>query len=180
MSDGFILKTQARFTSKVAEYKRSLVRELNSINFTINRSFQDNRAVINEFCLNKVSEMSKNIDTLIGFSKDVLVMILNYQEDLAKEGFGDDKTELFKRNIEDLDNYRRIQVEAMHTRPIHTKDRIMKMNSLWKQLCELKEASEIVFADEPETKALFSLPWAPPKSDGDEEIHIHQDQSDSA
>ncbi len=42
------------------------------------------------------------------------------------------------------------------------------MNSLWKQLGELKEVSEIIFADDPEIKALFALPKPSPKSHDDE------------
>ncbi len=170
MSDGFILKTQARYTSKVEQCKGELIRELNSIDFIIKRAFPHDTAVINEFHLNKISEMSKSIDSFIGFSKDVLVMILNYTMELAVEGFTDDKMALFKTKIEELDNHRRMQVEVMHTRPIHTKDRITKMNGLWKQLCELKDVSDIIFTDEPEIKALFALPWTSTKSSGEEVV----------
>jgi len=67
----------------------------------------------------------------------------------------------------------------MHTRPLYTKDRIMKMNQLWKQLGELKEASDIIFADELEIKALFALPKASTRSsDDEEENEINLDEDD--
>jgi len=179
ISDGFILKTQVRHTNKVEEHKGELVRELASIDFTVKRAFAQDPSIVNEFRLNKISEMSKNIDSLIGFSKDVHVMIQNYQTELIAEGFTNDKTDHFKKKIEDLDKLRRIQVEAMHTRPLYTKDRIMKMNQLWKQLGELKEASDIIFADELEIKALFALPKASTRSsDDEEENEINLDEDD--
>ncbi len=100
----------------------------------------------------------------------------NYQTELAAEGFNDDKTVLFKNKIEELDKHRRVKVEAMHTRPIHTKDRITKMNGLWKQLCELKEASDIIFADEIEIRTLFTLPKASSKNHDDEESEHVEDE----
>ncbi len=158
MSDAFILKRQATHTSKLEEQKSTIVRELSGIEVIVKRGFHDNQAVINEFRLNKIHEAAKNIDTLTGFSKDVVVMIKNYQAELTVEGFDITKTEAFQNSITELDTLRRNQMEAIHTRPIHTKDRIQKMNVLWQQLCELKDVSEIIFANEPELKALFALP----------------------
>jgi len=174
MSDAFILKQQATLTSKVEEHKSDVVRDLASIEFIVKRAFPGNSAVINEFRLNKSVEMARNIDSLIGFCKDVHIMIENHQTELASEGFTDVKADLFKAKVEKLDKHRRLQVEAMHTRPIHTKDRITKMNDLWKQLCELKEASDIIFADEHEIKTLFALPKTANKSSDEEDEVIDE------
>ncbi len=169
MSDAFILKSQARHTSKVESMKEELSQELHTINFVVNRTFTNDKAIVNEFRLNKTAEMSKNIDSFIGFSKDVHLMVGNYATELALEGLTTEKVDFFLSKINELDKQRRLQVEAIHTRPIHTKDRIQKMNILWKQLWELRDASEIIFANEPEIKALFALPKAPNKQDDNDE-----------
>ncbi len=169
MSDAFILKRQARQTSIVEEHKNSLVRELNTVEFNVKRTFPNDPSIVNEFRLNKISEIAKNIDSLIGFSKDVHVMVQNYQEELTSEGYSNQKAVVLKNKIEELDKHRRVQVEAMHTRPLHTKDRITKMNILWQQLCELKEASDLIFADEEEIRSLFALPKASVKNHDEED-----------
>ncbi len=171
-SDAFILKTQAMQTSKLEQYKSELSLDLHSIDFIVKKVFIDDEAVIKEFRLNKIYEVAKSPDSLIGFSKDVLVMAKNYKEELATEGLTDEKIVELKDKIEKYDKQRRVQVEAMHTRPLHTKDRIQKMNNLWSQLCELRDASDIIFANDPELKALFALPKAHAKSEEHDEDGI--------
>ncbi len=170
MSDAFILKTQAKETAKVNDHKKSLLKSLGQIDFIVNIIFANNKTVKNEFRLNKRTEFSSNSDKFIGYAKDVLVMIENYKEDLLAGGLREEIITDIVIEIQDLDAQRRIQIETIQSRPLFTKERIEKMNDLWKQLGEIKTAASFVFEDQPELRSLFDLPKASSKSTDEDDI----------
>ncbi len=160
MSDAFILKSQAKETSDVKGAMQELIKNLKKISFNVESAFIDNKVVLDEFRLNRISKFSKNTDTLIGFTKDVLITVERYRDELAAEGLNDTIIATTKEKLEKLDFQRREQIEKIQTRPLRTKERIDSMNVLWKHLVELRDASNFLFDEQPEIMALFALPKA--------------------
>ncbi len=158
LSDGFILKSQARETAEVKDISDQLEKSLKKLSFNVKSCFIDDPKIINEFRLNRISEFSKNPDRFIGFTKDVLVMVDKYKGDLLKEGLKEETLMIISAQQEELDLQRREQIEAIQSRPVHTRERIDTMNNLWKHLVELRDASDIVFDGQEEIRVLFELP----------------------
>ncbi len=170
MSDGFILKIQAKETAKVADLKDNLQKSLGQVDFVVNMVYENNPTVKNEFRLNKRNEFSSNNDKFIGYSKDVLVTVNNYKEELHAGGLREETITNIVTGIQELDVQRRKQIEAIQSRPIHTKDRIDKMNDLWKHLVAIKTAAHDIFEDQPEIRSLFDLPKASTKSSDEDDL----------
>lgn len=160
LSDAFILKSQALATSRVDETSKKLEKNLNKVRFVVKSRFSGVKKILGEFRFNKLSEIAQHADQFIGYSKDVLIMVDKYKTELIDEGLKEDLITDIVSLIEELDCRRREQIEAIASRPVHTTNRIDTMNILWKTLVDIRDAANIIFADQPEIKALFQLPKA--------------------
>ncbi len=158
LSDAFILKSQALATAKAEEASKVLVKSIGKIKFAVNSRFSDDSGIMAEFRLDKLGELSKSVDKFIGYSKDVLVVVDKYKVELAEEGLKQEQVDQIKLQITTLDTKRREQVQAIQSRPVHTKNRIDAMNALWLMLVDIRNVADNIFADQPEIRSLFQLP----------------------
>ncbi len=175
LSDAFILKSQALATSRVDETSKELEKSLNKVRFVVKLRFSGVKKIMGEFRFNKLAEIAPHADKFIGYSKDVLIMIEKYKAELIDEGLKADLIMDINGLIEDLDNRRREQIEAIASRPVHTTNRIDTMNELWKALVEIRDAANITFADQPEIRALFQLPKQSRSSSEEESGEVSED-----
>lgn len=157
-SDEFFVSHQAKETDTVQKAKKSLLRELKILSFCVMDQYRDDPVVLNEFQLDNLSRKSRNVDTFIGFAKDVLVTADTYKEGLLKSGMTAEGLVRIANAGDTLDFHRREQVEMMKSRPGVTQDRIEKVNALWRELSKMSKAANIIFFNNPEISALFALP----------------------
>ncbi len=169
-SDGFILKEQAKETSDVKEITKKLEKSLRKVSFNVKDYFEYKPSIIKEFRLSAISQFTSNSDTFIGYTKDVLGVINKYKAELLEAGLKEDLIPIIETQLTELDTQRREQIEAIQSRPVLTKERIDTMNKLWKHLVDMRDASNIVFDESPEIRALFALPKAITRASGDKEI----------
>ncbi len=158
VSDAFIVKAQAKETADVKEISKVLEKSLRMLSFNVRAAFEDTPSILKEFRLTAISEFTINPDTFIGFGKDVLGVVNKYKVELLEVGMKEDLITTIQAQLRELDKQRREQMEAIQARPVLTKDRIDTMNNLWKHLVDLRDASDIVFDESPEIRALFALP----------------------
>ncbi len=169
-SDGFFLKEQAKETSDVKEITKKVEKSLRKVAFNVKDCFENKPSIIKEFRISAISDFNSNSDTFIGYIKDVLGVINKYKPDLLESGMKEQLISTIEDQLMELDKQRREQIEAIQARPVLTKERIDTMNSLWKQLVDMRDAADIVFDESPEISALFALPKATNRSSTDEEI----------
>lgn len=158
ISDAFILKSQAKETADVESARRTLLKELRVLAFYVDNSFEGNAVVLKEFLLKRVGKKYRNVDALIGFTKDTLNKVTKYKTELFKNGLHDELIERISAACDTLDVKRREQVEVIRSRPKITQDRREKVNALWKELTKIHKAAKLIFADNPEISSLFDLP----------------------
>jgi hypothetical protein len=172
MSDGFILQSQAKETSDVDGGKKVCITLLRKLEYFVDDAFAGDEKIISKFRLSKTKIFAGKTDIFIGFIKDVLVTVAEYEADLILKGLTRELIMELKDALDNLDTQRREQIEAIQSRPLHTKNRIDKMNDLWQQLVSLDKASSFVFATEPEIKKLFDLPRPRISSSSDSELEL--------
>ncbi len=158
LSDEFVVKEQANKTAASEALKKKLGKKLNLAQLVVEDTFGDDPTRYNEFHLNNISKYIIKVDSLIGFTKDVIVLLKKNHTELLANGLHDNFIFELEALVDELDLARRAQIEMIHARPVHTKNRIEKMNDLWKTLSDLSKAAEFVFEDEPELRDLFALP----------------------
>ncbi len=168
MSDAFIVKAQAKETADVQDVSKALEKSLRILSFNVRGAFENSNSILKEFRLSAISEFTNNPDTFIGFTKDVLGVVNKYKPELLAVGMKEELISTIETQLVELDKQRREQMEAIQARPVLTKDRIDTMNNLWKHLVELRDASDIVFDENPEIRALFALPKHNNRSSNDD------------
>lgn len=160
MSDAFIVKGQAKETADVEEAKSALLKPMKVLAFVVETRFEQDPVILNEFMLNQLNSKSQNADTLIAFTKDALITVEKYNDELIESGMKPDLVDIIQQACDKLDDQRREQIEVIRSRPGITHERIEKMNDLWKELVKINKAADIIFEEQPEVKALFDLPKA--------------------
>ncbi len=170
LSDAFVVKSQVRVSSEVTAATKLLVNSLNRLRFMVISRFSDDKQVVQEFRFSNIGELARCTDLFIGYSKDVLVMIDKYRDDLAEEGLMQKHIDDTNDKIELVDLKRRQQVETIQSRPVYTQKRIEMMNELWRLLVMIRNAANIIFVDQPEIKALFQLPKQTHKKSDEEGV----------
>ncbi len=158
VSDAFNLKAQAKETADVKAVSKALEKSLRKLAFNVKSRFEDQKSIQKEFRLSAISDFTTNADTFIGYIKDVLGVVNKYQAELLEEGMKEELIATIENQLNDLNKQRREQIEAIQARPVLTKNRIDTMNALWKHLVDMRDASDIVFDEQPEIRALFALP----------------------
>ncbi len=169
-SDGFILRGQAKETADVKTITKKLEKSLRKLSFNVKSSFEDQQSIMKEFRISAISDFTSNTDTFIGYIKDVLGVVNKYKTELLAVGMKEELITTIQDQLTELDKERREQIEAIQARPVLTKDRIDTMNNLWKHLVDMRDASDIVFDEAPEIRALFALPKATTRGSNDDEI----------
>jgi hypothetical protein len=178
MSDAFILQSQAKETSDVDKGKKVCVTLLGKIEYFVDDAFVDDPKIVSKFRLSNTKTFAEKTDIFIGFIKDVMVTVGEYEADLILKGLTRELIMELKDALDNLDTQRREQIEAIQSRPLHTKNRIDKMNDLWQQLVSLDKASSFVFPTEPEIKKLFDLPRPRFSSSSESSLELVDEQID--
>lgn len=176
MSDAFIVKTQAKETAEVSQASTKLLSSLEGLCFIIKSAFAGNEIVLNEMRIKELKSIARNPDSFIIFTQDLFVKVEKYKEKLIPEGLKDEHLTTIKEDLAELNKQRREQIDAIQSRPAITQDRIVKMNDLWRKLVELRDASNIVFKDQPEIQALFALPKSNGSSHTGNDIPVNDEE----
>jgi hypothetical protein len=169
VSDAFILMAQVKESADVKDRVGSILLLHSKLSYYIKASFEDS-ITIDKFCITKTKQNSTKPDLFIGCLKDLLITIDRHMDVLTANGLRDELVTDLKNGLDDLEIQRREQKDAILSRPHHTLDRIEKMNSLWKHLTDMRDASLHIFDDRPELVSLFELPKLKSHSTGRGEL----------
>lgn len=169
MSDAFILQTQAKETEDVIKASDELMTALEPVIFIIKSTFATEKMILREMRVKDFKQKSHNPTSFIIFTRDLQVKIEKYKEKLVLGGLKEEYLTVLDAAVVELDKQRCEQVDAIQSRPVITKDRIEKMNDLYRTLMDLRNAAKIIFKSEPEVADLFDIPRSS-RHRGDEEI----------
>ncbi len=170
ISDRFIVKEQKQDTEEMNVKADELLSLAKHLRYFVETVFADNAATIERFNLGNISKLRTNIDLFIASMEDMVEILEEFLEPLIAGGYGAEKVAKLKEEVKSLRQLRREQKEMKIRRGELTKQRITKMNNLWKKLTEISDAAEILFEDDPDKQKLFALPQRSENHNNDESL----------
>ena len=162
---------QTAKTNVLLKLMKDSISESERLERFVDKAFPNNISVRNEFGFKKgLSKISQ--EEMIDYIKHLYETAKKYQTELVNSKYSSERIESLNTLYVNLYSADTAQEEAKQNIPELTRDRIEKLNELWKINETVSKAANIIFKDNPEKKNRYKLFEKSPKAKSDESNNL--------
>ncbi len=131
-----------------------------TVNYFVNKAFDDNNAVKGEFRMDELHKVSGNQIGMIELMESISIALNKYAPTLLENGMSQAKIDEIIPLAEQLKAANTDQEVSKDDRPSGTQNRIESLNDLYTQLKQIGDAAPMVFEDNEAKIKAYKLPAA--------------------
>ncbi len=141
-----------------------------TIRFFVKKTFANNKAVQNQFGINDLVKVRRNVPKMIVFMQDLNGMVQKHKELLLTAGCNPALIDNIAVLGEKLSQDNVKQEQFKKERGVITQERVNKLNDLYNIMKPISEIAHIIYADNNAKLAIYALPKPKSSNDNAEDI----------
>ncbi len=171
-TDNVVIDEMTELTETVNETLSQCNVTFKTIRFFVKKVFADKMPVQNQFGLNDIDKVRKNVPKMIVFMKDLDGMVQKYKSELIEGGCSEAVLDSVKPLGEKLSADNVNQEQFKKQRGVITSNRVEKLNQLYSILKPVNDIARIIYTDSQEQLVKYTFPRPKSSNNGDDDLVV--------